>query len=90
MERAVIIISGKVTGVFFRVHVRDMAKDLRITGYVKNTPERELLVVAEGEEKALKKLIDFCKKGPKEANVGNIKVKKEAFKNEFDDFLIEY
>ena len=52
MERVSIRIIGKVTGVFFRAHVRDLARDLGIKGYVKNTPEDDLLVVAEGDKKA--------------------------------------
>jgi len=90
MERVAITISGKVIGVFFRIHIRDLAKDLGVTGYVKNTAENNLFLVAEGEKETIKKLIDFCKKGPKDANVENIKIEKEAFKNEFNDFLIEY
>jgi len=90
MERVSIRIIGKVTGVFFRAHVRDLARDLGIKGYVKNTPEDDLLVVAEGDKKALNKLVSFCKKGPESAVVEKIKIKNETFKNEFDNFLIEY
>ena len=89
MERVSIKINGKVTGVFFRAHIRDLAKDLGIKGYVKNTDD-DLFVVAEGEWKAIKKLMEFCKKGPESAIVQNVKIKKEEFKNEFEDFLIEY
>ena len=87
MERVSIRIIGKVTGVFFRAHVRDLARDLGIKGYVKNTPEDDLLVVAEGDKKALNKLVSFCKKGPESAVVEKIKIKNETFKNEFDNFI---
>lgn len=90
MKRVSMTIRGKVTGVFFRAHIRDLARDLCVKGYVKNTPEDNLFVAAEGEIKAIKKLIDFCKKGPEGAIVKDVKVKKGVFKNEFEDFLIEY
>ncbi|MBI4155591.1 acylphosphatase [Candidatus Woesearchaeota archaeon] len=90
MKRVSITIMGKVTGVFFRAHVRDLAKELGIKGYVQNTPDDCLLIVAEGEEKAIERLVYFCKKGPEGAIVENMKVKREGFKNEFEDFLIEY
>jgi acylphosphatase len=90
MERISIVITGKVIGVFFRAHIRDLAKELGIKGYVKNTPEDSLLVVAEGENKKIKKLIDFCKVGPEGAIVDKVKLKKGGFKKEFEDFLIEY
>ncbi len=90
MERISILISGKVTGVFFRAHVRDLARDLGVKGYVKNTPDDDLKVIAEGDKKVLDKLISFCKKGPESAVVEKVKIKKEAFKNEFENFLIEY
>ena len=33
-----IIISGKVQGVFFRKHTKQKATELKINGWVKNTP----------------------------------------------------
>ena len=75
---------------YIRKDIRDLAKELGIKGYVKNKSDDSLFVVAEGENKKIKKLINFCKEGPDGATVDKVKLKKEGFKNEFEDFLIEY
>jgi len=46
--------------------------------------------VAEGEEEKLKKFIEYCKEGPKFANVENLDVKWEEAKGEFEKFEIRY
>ena len=90
MKRVHIIIKGDVQGVLFRAHTRKVAAELGINGYVKNLPDRNVEVIAEGNEKALEKLIEFCKPGPAGADVKDIEIKFEKPKNEFDSFEIRY
>jgi len=45
--------SGRVQGVGFRFTARDTARDLGVTGWVKNLSNGQVEVVAEAEEKAL-------------------------------------
>ena len=44
----------------------------------------------EGEEEAVKALIEFCKRGPPGARVINIDLTCEDFTGEFDGFKIKY
>lgn len=57
-------ITGTVQGVMFRDFVWRKARDLDLVGTVENTPDEAVLVIAEGEEENLKKLIPFLWEGP--------------------------
>ena len=88
--RAHVFVSGRVQGVFFRSETRYEAKKHGVTGWVRNLPDGRVEAVFEGEEEAVKKLVDFCKHGPSGARVTGIDVKWEAYKGEFKDFKIRY
>ncbi len=90
MNKAKILISGDVQGVFFRFFVRDKAEVLGLNGFVKNRGDKKVEVVVEGHELKIKKLIEECRVGPKGASVENIEVHMEPFKNEFSKFRIKY
>jgi acylphosphatase len=46
--------------------------------------------VLEGEEKSVKKVLEFCRKGPPAARVDNVDVSWERYSGSFDDFQIRY
>jgi len=69
-----LLISGNVQGVFYRVNTRKKAGELNLTGWVKNTPNNEVEILAEGEEENLKKLINWCYNGSENAIVKEVKV----------------
>jgi len=85
-KRVYIIISGYVQGVLFRYNTKKIAEKLNLKGFVRNLASRDLEIVAEGSEEAIKELIEFCKKGPEGAEVRDIKIEYEEVKNEFDGF----
>jgi len=78
-----------VQGVFFRANIEELASKLGITGWVMNTNEG-VEVVAEGDEQALKQLIDYCNHGPSAAHVDDIEIKHEKATGEFSSFEIRY
>ena len=90
MKRVHIIVKGFVQGVFFRSNTKEVATELGLKGYVKNLPDENVEVVAEGKEKEINKLIEFCKKGPSFAKVKDIDIKFQKPTNEFDDFEVRY
>ncbi|MFA4967449.1 MAG: acylphosphatase [Candidatus Margulisiibacteriota bacterium] len=53
MKRIHILYSGRVHGVGFRYTAVDLAAKHKILGWVKNTADGKVEVVAEGEEKVL-------------------------------------
>lgn len=83
-------VDGRVQGVFFRYNTRNVARDLNLTGFVKNLPDNRVEVVAEGEENKINELIEFLRQGPESAEVRNLNLKKEKCSGEFDEFEVRY
>ena len=69
-----ILIKGKVQGVFFRRHTRQIAEALDIMGWVKNTGEGDVEIFAQGNEDAIEQLISWCKQGPPRADVKDVEI----------------
>lgn len=90
MKKVTITIFGEVQGVFFRANIRDRAKELGLTGWVKNESDATVKILAEGEQKQLEKLVDYCRSGHKLAKVQRVEVKWEGATGEFKNFDIIY
>lgn len=69
-----LVISGKVQGVFFRATAKDVADEIGITGWVKNTEQGDVEIKATGSHDQLRKFIEWCKVGPRRAIVTNLAV----------------
>ena len=90
MVRVKLIIKGRVQGVFYRAYTKEEAQKYGITGWVRNLSDGNVEVVAEGKEESIKKLIEWCRKGPPYANVRKVDVIWEEYTGEFADFSISY
>ncbi len=64
MRRVKIIITGRVQGVGFRFYVKHIADQLEIKGYVRNLPNGNIEIDAEGERNIITSFISECKSGP--------------------------
>ena len=71
-------ISGKVQGVFFRAGALEEAKELGVTGWIKNNPDGTVELHAEGPEAALEQFIEWCHDGPRGAQVKAIEATPES------------
>ena len=87
-ERVHILVSGRVQGVFFRKTVMDLAKNLGVTGWVRNLRDDGVEAIAEGERTRLEELIEFCHSGPSGARVSSVGVEWSHFQGEFRGFRI--
>lgn len=87
--RALVIISGRVQGVFFRVETRNQAINRNISGWVRNSSDGRVEAVFEGEKEDVEKLISFCKKGPQGARVSKVDFNWEEYTGEFSGFKIK-
>ncbi|MEW6102785.1 MAG: acylphosphatase [bacterium] len=85
-----LLISGSVQGVFFRANTRDIANSLFLSGWVKNLPDGKVEVMASGEKENIEKLIEWCKKGPRGADVSNVEIEYGDSIDEFKGFQIIY
>ena len=78
--RAHLFVSGRVQGVFFRVETRSEAMKRNVNGWVRNTSDRRVEAIFEGEKADVEQLIDFCRMGPPGARVTEIAVQWEDYK----------
>ena len=83
-------IEGNVQGVFFRANTRDKAVSLEITGWVKNLSDGRVEAVFEGEDEAIKEILEFCREAPFGAKVDDMEIKEEPYKGEFESFEVTY
>ncbi|MEW6070559.1 MAG: acylphosphatase [Candidatus Thermoplasmatota archaeon] len=81
---------GLVQGVFFRANTRRKAKELGVRGWVRNCTDGSVELLAEGEEQAVKQLLEFCSRHIPYAVIDKVDVNYEEFKNEFKSFEILY
>ena len=84
------MISGMVQGVLFRREITSLARQLDITGWVRNLQDGRVEVMAEGGKEKLDELVQFCRIGPSRARVKNIEVDWSDFKDEFRGFRITH
>ncbi|MDH7601360.1 MAG: acylphosphatase [Armatimonadota bacterium] len=71
-KRLVAVVQGRVQGVGFRYFVLDKARDLHLTGIVRNLRNGDVEVIAEGSQGALEALLAALKVGPRAARVDNV------------------
>jgi len=90
LRRLRLRIHGIVQGVGFRWFVRSNARSLGLVGYVRNVPDGSVEVVAEGEEEALRKLADLCRRGPMLARVERVQEEWSEATGEFSSFDIRW
>ncbi|MFH1715114.1 MAG: acylphosphatase [Elusimicrobiota bacterium] len=90
IERVELKISGMVQGVCYRYFAIDKAKPLGIKGYVRNSSDGAVYIVAEADTKVLKDFIKILKKGPYPARVDNVQENWQSALNEFSSFEIRY
>lgn len=88
--RVHIIVKGLVQGIFFRVGAKEKARQLGITGWVRNLDSGKVEIVAEGEKKKLEELVEWCNKGPSSARIEEIKTEWQSCKAEFKNFDIRH
>jgi acylphosphatase len=74
MIRRRVVVHGHVQGVFFRESVRRLAYRRGVAGSVANRRDGTVEAVFEGEPDAVEGLVDFCRMGPRGAQVDAIDV----------------
>ena len=75
-------------GVYYRQNTAQKAQELGIRGWVRNLSDGRVESVMEGEEVNIGKILDWCKQGPADANVTEVQVINEEYKDEFTTFDI--
>ena len=81
---------GRVHGVFFRAFVAEHARELGLTGYVRNLSGGAVEVMAEGKRERLEKLTGYLKMGPPEAKVEKVVANWSEFTGSYSEFTIRH
>ncbi|MBI2440775.1 MAG: acylphosphatase [Lentisphaerae bacterium] len=89
-QRVHLIISGRVQGVGFRFFCVDLARQHGIRGWVRNTEDGAVEVMAEGEEADLKLFVQGCRRGPRGALVRDCQETNEPPAEMFDSFEVTF
>ena len=69
-----LVITGLVQGVWYRESLRETAKGLGVTGWVRNRSDGSVEAVIQGEPDAIDALIEWARRGPPQARVANVAV----------------
>lgn len=80
---------GMVQGVGFRYATQAKARQLGITGWVRNCDDGSVEVYAEGAAEQLQQLMAWLRKGPPSAQVGRVHVRPVTPSGLFQRFSIE-
>lgn len=89
-KRVHLKITGRVQGVGFRNSTRRKARELGVSGWVKNIADGSVEAVLEGEKDKVEDLISWANRGPRLANVNEVEVDRRQPKNDLDGFSIRY
>jgi acylphosphatase len=72
------VIYGFVQGVGFRFGVERAANSRGVAGWVRNRPDGAVEAVFEGEPADVEALVEFCRRGPRGAQVERVEVEEES------------
>jgi acylphosphatase len=67
-----VVVHGRVQGVFFRDSCRREAETRGLAGWVTNRPDGAVEAVFEGDADAVSALVDWCRQGPRSADVSSV------------------
>jgi acylphosphatase len=72
-----VIASGRVQGVFFRDSTRREAERRGVAGWARNRADGTVEAVFEGSQDAVDAMVDYIRRGPGHAEVGDVSVAEE-------------
>ncbi len=69
-----ISVTGTVQGVSFRYWALTRAREMDLSGYVRNMPDGSVELLLQGPEPIVQRMIEFCGRGPAWATVRSVEV----------------
>ena len=72
VTRSHVVVRGHVQGVFFRDSCRREADTRGVAGWITNRPDGAVEAVFEGDPDDVAALVEFCRRGPRGADVGSV------------------
>jgi len=91
MEKQVkALFSGTVQGVGFRFTARGIARRMPVKGYVKNLPDGQVELVAEGEEQEVKSLLERIRGSELSSYIRDVQTQWQSATGKYSTFEIEF
>ncbi len=88
MQTKQFFVFGRVQGVGFRFFTLQEAKQIGVTGYVKNREDGSVAVVAQGSEAQIQQLRLWISKGPRTSQVERVIEQNYQTNERFEQFVI--
>jgi len=88
LARLRLLVHGRVQGVFFRQAAAEEARSLGLRGWVRNLPNGDVEIVAEGPRRELKILAAWANQGPRLARVIGVEEEWSDYRGEEGPFAI--
>jgi acylphosphatase len=86
LQRVHIVVKGRVQGVGFRAHVQYSARQIGVTGWVRNVGYDKVEAVGEGVRAKLDRFVEAVKTGPVASQVDEAEVDWQNATGEWSDF----
>ena len=86
--RAHLLVYGRVQGVSFRAYTHREATSLKLVGWVRNLPNGQVEIVAEGSADSVQQMIDWAHHGPSLARVEHVEIEHQEPTGEFTSFSV--
>lgn len=83
-------IKGRVQGVGFRFSAVGEARRLALTGWVRNAPDGDVELVAEGPKERLRLLATWCHRGPRGALVTDVEEQWLPYSGDLEGFRLRH
>ena len=90
LTRAHVRVTGRVQGVCFRIYTHERARELDLTGWVRNRYDGSVEAAIEGEAADVKSMIDWCHIGPPASRVKEVRVEWEKATDKYTGFSVRH
>lgn len=81
-ERARVLVSGRVQGVYFRQSTARRAAELDVDGWVRNLDDGRVEAVFEGTPAQVDAALEYVRRGPERARVDAVEISREPVDGE--------
>ena len=89
-KRLHITVKGKVQGVFYRDSTQKKARQLGVSGYVRNLRNGDVEMVIQGGDEEVQLMKKWCWTGSPHSNVTDVIVREENVGSDLSGFNIKY
>jgi acylphosphatase len=71
-------VTGHVQGVFYRAWAQGQARELAVSGWIRNCPDGAVEAHLQGAQEAVERMIERMRSGPSNARVDDVDVEQAA------------